>query len=533
MRCDARFWRAHSALAATCRQTPERNHVERLERLLAAGPHEPDAELHLRHALAKELEDLGRENEAFAHLLAGNARKHAATGYRFEQDRELFDAVKRLFPDVLRDPAGAEPTDDELSRAPIFVVGMPRTGTTLVERILSSHSQVASAGESPNFGVLLKRACRTASPRVLDVATLEQSSQVDLRRAGSCLHRAHAARGHAAASIRRQDAAQFLLRGAHRTRAAGASIVVVRRNPLDTGLSNFRQLFAAGVVVLRLRSRPARHRPVLRAVRPAHRALAGHAAWPGPRNPVRGAGDRPGCRDRAAARSVPAAVGGRHACTSSAMKARSPRRARCRSGSRCTRAASTAGVATGTSFSRCSTNCWRQAFDHSIEPPQPRSARMAGRLQRAAATGPALEDRPGHLPRPAIEPRRRPAGRRALHQGGSRRRRASPQGGARRRDPRPQLHGTGAVPHGAGLPGRLARAQPTCRRNRQVGDRVLRRALHGRDGEDPQPDQDGAAADREGRLLAGGEHHGRRRPRACARPIPACRSSPTSTPTRT
>ncbi len=108
VRCDPRFWRAHSALAATRRQTPERNHLDRLERLLATGPLDPDAELHLRHALAKELEDLGRDDEAFAHLLAGNARKHAATGYRFERDQGLFEAVMRLFPDVMPAPAHAD-----------------------------------------------------------------------------------------------------------------------------------------------------------------------------------------------------------------------------------------------------------------------------------------------------------------------------------------------------------------------------------------------------------------------------------------
>ncbi len=118
VRCDPHFWRAHSALAATRRQSPERNHLARLERLLTTDPLDPDAELHLRHALAKELEDLGRDDEAFGHLLAGNARKHAATGYRFERDQRLFDAVTRLLPEVLPGPAHADLASEEFSRAP-------------------------------------------------------------------------------------------------------------------------------------------------------------------------------------------------------------------------------------------------------------------------------------------------------------------------------------------------------------------------------------------------------------------------------
>jgi tetratricopeptide (TPR) repeat protein len=246
VRCDPRFWRAHSALAATRRQTPGRNHLERLERLLATGPLEPDAELHLRHALAKELEDLGREDEAFAHLLAGNARKHAATGYRFERDQGLFDAMMSLFPDALPAPTHADLAGGEATRAPIFVVGMPRTGTTLVERILSSHSQVATAGESQNFGVLLKRACGTTSSQVLDAATLEKSLGVDLQALGrDYLERTRPADQPQPRFVDKMPLNFFYL--GHIARALpAASIVVLRRHPLDTGLSNFRQLFATG-----------------------------------------------------------------------------------------------------------------------------------------------------------------------------------------------------------------------------------------------------------------------------------------------
>jgi tetratricopeptide (TPR) repeat protein len=246
VRCNPHFWRAHSALAATRRQTPERNHLARLERLLTTGPLEPDAELHLRHALAKELEDLGREDEAFAHLLAGNARKHAASGYEFERDRHLFEAVKRLYPEVLAGPLAETMRSDEAARAPIFVVGLPRTGTTLVERILSSHSQVATAGESQNLGVLLKRASQTDSPQVLDEATLAQSLRVDLQALGQDYVERTRPAGQSQPRFVDKMPLNFFYLG-HIARALpAASIVVLRRHPLDTGLSNFRQLFATG-----------------------------------------------------------------------------------------------------------------------------------------------------------------------------------------------------------------------------------------------------------------------------------------------
>ena len=234
-----RHWRAHAALAQLRTQTPESNHVGRLTGLLEAGGLSPDDELVLRHALAKELEDVGRDAAAFAHLQAGKARKRATVGYEFERDRRLFEHVAAAFADVVPapDPGGG--------CGPIFVVGMPRTGTTLVERILSSHSEVASAGESQNFGVLLKRATGTASPRVLDEATLERSRSVDFEALG----RRYLERTRSPLDRPRfvdKMPLNFFYLGAIARALPSARLVVVRRNPLDTGLGNFRQLFATG-----------------------------------------------------------------------------------------------------------------------------------------------------------------------------------------------------------------------------------------------------------------------------------------------
>jgi hypothetical protein len=122
---------------------------------------------------------------------------------------------------------------------------MPRTGTTLVERILSSHSQVASAGESQNFGVLLKRAIGTASPRVLDVETIERSMSVHLPAVGRAYVDQTRPEGARPRFVDKMPLNFFYL--GHIARALPAArLVVVRRDPLDTCLGNFRQLFAIG-----------------------------------------------------------------------------------------------------------------------------------------------------------------------------------------------------------------------------------------------------------------------------------------------
>ena len=105
---------------------------------------------------------------------------------------------------------------------------------------------MASAGESQNFGVLLKRACRTPSPQVLDEDTLAQSLHVDLQALGRDYVERTRPPGQARPRFVDKMPLNFFYLG-HIARALpAASIVVLRRHPLDTGLSNFRQLFATG-----------------------------------------------------------------------------------------------------------------------------------------------------------------------------------------------------------------------------------------------------------------------------------------------
>lgn len=235
-----RFYRAHSALAELRTQTAERNHIERLTTQLAAVGADVDGELHLRHALAKELEDLGRYDEAFAHLAAGKARKRRSLGYSIATDEALFDALERTF-DAARFVAGVPGFE---SAEPIFVVGLPRSGTTLVERVLSSHSHVYSAGELQNFGLALKRAAGTLSNRVLDADTIRRGADCDLAAVGRAY--VDSTRPNTASKPRFVDKMplNFFYIGFIALALPRAKIVCLRRHPLDSCLSLYRQLFA-------------------------------------------------------------------------------------------------------------------------------------------------------------------------------------------------------------------------------------------------------------------------------------------------
>ncbi|HWI86565.1 MAG TPA: sulfotransferase [Sphingomonas sp.] len=234
--------RAHYALAILSRHSAQANHVPRLKAALAEAGRPEDA-LRIRYALAKELEDVGDEADAFRHLSEANAAHKQAIRYDFAQDAAIFDALEALFGDGGKPLAPGRGNADP---APIFVVGMPRTGTTLVDRILSSHRDVGSAGELQAMPLAVKRLAGTSSRVVIDPATIAASGDIDPAAIGSAyLARASHHRPRATARFTDKLPANFLYVG-HIVRALpNARIVCLRRNAMDTIWSNYKNLFAS------------------------------------------------------------------------------------------------------------------------------------------------------------------------------------------------------------------------------------------------------------------------------------------------
>ncbi len=234
---DPGLHRAWSSLAQVARTPFSPAEVEQLEKLLADTDLDADAGLHVCHALAKHHEDLGAYGESFRCLERGKRRKRAAIGNPFRADSALFAAARGL-PPATRHATGHD------SSEPIFIVGMPRTGTTLVERILSSHPAVFAAGELTHFALVLKRAAQTPSNLVLDPETLAAAAHVDLARVGADYVESTRPRtGHTRHFIDKMPL-NFFYAGLIHWALPNAKIICLRRNPLDTALSNFRQLFA-------------------------------------------------------------------------------------------------------------------------------------------------------------------------------------------------------------------------------------------------------------------------------------------------
>ncbi|BAI98507.1 sulfotransferase [Sphingobium sp. TA15] len=230
--------RAHHLLAGIRRQTPTCNHVERLERTLG-GMTDGRGRLLISYALAKELEDIGRPDDALARLCVANAEHRRTLPYAFARDAALFDAMEAAWPL----PQASAPSAAD----PIFIIGMPRTGTTLVDRILSSHPQVESAGELQAMPLAVKKAAGTRTPTVMDAETIASAARADMAAIGrDYLERASHHRRDANLRFIDKFPGNFFYAGFIARALPSARIICLRRDPMDTVLSNFRNLFAVG-----------------------------------------------------------------------------------------------------------------------------------------------------------------------------------------------------------------------------------------------------------------------------------------------
>jgi protein-export chaperone SecB len=233
------FWDAYTVRSQVRRQTAA-NHIDGLAVLLQRHGGEAQAVERLNMALGKEYEDVGDYARAFAHYAEGNHIGKLRRRYDFARDARVFDALAAHPP---RPDAAATGC---ASAEPIFVFGMPRSGTTLVDRILSSHLEVTSAGELKQFGMLLKYACGSPTEAIIDADTIARAQALDWRALGArYLANTRPVTGKARHFVDKFPH-HFLYAGYLANALPNTKLVCLRRNPLDTCLGNFRQVFSEG-----------------------------------------------------------------------------------------------------------------------------------------------------------------------------------------------------------------------------------------------------------------------------------------------
>jgi len=219
------------------RPTAEDNHVDDLRQRLERPGLSPTAIYHFQFALAKELEALGRYDEAFEALKRGADLRRKGMQYNVGKDIGIMADIARCYPADTIERLQCDYANDR----PVFIVGLPRTGTTLLERILQSHSRVASAGEINDFGVLMTRLARQVAPAH---GIVEASTRLDFGKLGVAYVEATRRFGNDAPRLIDKLPFNFLYCGLIACALPNASIIHLTRHPMDTGFAIYKTLFA-------------------------------------------------------------------------------------------------------------------------------------------------------------------------------------------------------------------------------------------------------------------------------------------------
>jgi tetratricopeptide (TPR) repeat protein len=150
LRMGPTYGRASVLLARMRRATPARNQLEFIAQRLQQVARGSEDEAAFEFARYVELEALGRDEEAWTALARGNALMHARLQKSpvagFDEDALLRAIVARATPQFLQPGPDGEPPASPAHPQPIFILGMPRSGTTLLESLLGRHERIASAG---------------------------------------------------------------------------------------------------------------------------------------------------------------------------------------------------------------------------------------------------------------------------------------------------------------------------------------------------------------------------------------------------
>lgn len=237
------FAQASWVLSSLRRQTAANNHVERIKRQLAQVRPGSQAEAYLGFALFNELHDLGRHAEAWSALERGCRAKRGLVRYDHAATMALFDRLEATCNGRFLAAAPPMQTATDEMPVPIFIVGLHRSGTTLLERILGGHSEVTDCGESYAFSAELKIAADRPWNGVLDAALLPRAEALDYAEIGRRYLEANAWRARGRRFFTEKLPSNFLSVGIIARALPQARILHMRRDLRDTCFSNLRTLF--------------------------------------------------------------------------------------------------------------------------------------------------------------------------------------------------------------------------------------------------------------------------------------------------
>lgn len=230
---------AHWSLAYHRPATPLGARVDRVRAAIAQVPEGSLEEADLQFALFKELDDLGATDEAWQALTRGASVKRATLRHDAKRQAEGFRRLREMVGGDWLDMPASEPQ----GHVPLFVVGMPRTGTTLLERVLGNHSQVSSAGELNDFSACVSWAADHFFAGADVPGSLERIGHVDFHKVGQMYLGRTARHGRGRRFVVDKNPVNFANAGLIAKALPSAKIICMVKRPMDACFSNFKELF--------------------------------------------------------------------------------------------------------------------------------------------------------------------------------------------------------------------------------------------------------------------------------------------------
>lgn len=248
LRIDSNITGVYVNLADSVTFTRGDEHFAAMETLAAKADGLSKTErMQLDFALGKAYADLKDYDRSFKHLIDGNAAKRATISYDEASTFALFDRIETVFTqDLIKAKSGG----GDPSQSPIFVIGMPRSGTTLVEQIISSHPLVHGAGELQTFNDVVLRVRGSDGKPLVYPEFVPALNAAALRQIGTRyieLVRDLAAKSAKPEAKRITDKmpSNYYFAGLIHLTLPNATIIHTLRDPVDTAISCFSKLFTA------------------------------------------------------------------------------------------------------------------------------------------------------------------------------------------------------------------------------------------------------------------------------------------------
>ena len=225
---------AHHALSSLKKYTPNDPHLTMMQSTRVSCDLDDEASSLLDFAIGKAYEDLGEFEQAYSYFASGNSKRNQLIDYCANENTKYLTEIIRLAPNLKK--VILPETMYKSNVSPIFIIGMPRSGTTLVEQILSSHTEISAAGELDmlsNFGKLIHENQIETSPFQLNLFRKTYLQKLEEYSDGS---------GYVTDKLPNNFKYVSIIKAAF----PESKIIHIKRNPRAVCWSNFKHSFSKG-----------------------------------------------------------------------------------------------------------------------------------------------------------------------------------------------------------------------------------------------------------------------------------------------